>query len=350
LAVGLKKESRKGGDSTFSEETDQRTKGGQRGFKKGSNTEARIEKRAPRRTEEQIEKMERAIRATRETQLCEEETKRRARRARQRREKQRREKGQATGAERAGHGSVEPEDQPAPPAMGTRPTTEEWIPPDDDTLDKDEKGSPPEDGDGYVRPSPEARAPNVREKTKESRAAARRDQYPPQPQTPQAELARLRRQEKKILNDAIREMKTVKRRLKADEGEEAGRQDGKPRAQQIKICGSQKWKFVLWTPDHGWKEFRKHVVRAFALKQIKQWRLEEQHGTRWIQVIEKPLILHEDDDYRVVLPNRKKTPRIRPGKMKRREESVRPKPAEPTVEKPSPKPLKIEMPPRPPRS
>jgi hypothetical protein len=173
--------------------------------------------------------------------------------------------------------------------------------------------------------------------TDERRASIQRGRFPAKPQTTQAELARLRRREKKVMFDKIREENPKRKQVekKPDEEEE---EKAPEKLVKIGIFGRQRWKSVPWRTTEGWNVFRKRVVRTFALKQIR-WRFEERQGPQWIPVVQRLLMLNDENDYRVVISD--KTRRIRPGKTKRKERSPAP-PTSPKIEKPAKQPLIIE--------
>jgi hypothetical protein len=93
--------------------------------------------------------------------------------------------------------------------------------------------------------------------------------------------------------------------------------------------------------------YRKRIIRAFALKQT-HWYFEEQQGRKWIPVVIHPLRLSDEDDYRIVITDKKR--RIRPGKTPNKKKQTNPS-APPKIEKPTKQPLIIERsaPPPPPK-
>jgi hypothetical protein len=171
----------------------------------------------------------------------------------------------------------------------------------------------------------------------ESRASIRRDSFPAKPLTPQSELARIRRREKKVLGDEIRAERKARKGAKkeAEEPEEA---------LQISIYGRQKRKRILWKRSEGWSRFRKRIIRAFALKKT-EWSFDERKGQKpWIPVTQYPLMLDEAKDYRVRITSGKH--RIAPGKTQSKKEKRALAIPPPRVEKPLREPLKIERPPK----
>jgi hypothetical protein len=192
--------------------------------------------------------------------------------------------------------------------------------------------------------SQRAEDPEESESRVESRASLRRDRYPARPLSKQAELARLRRREKKVMYDELRALKKARKQTTAEPHEEEEEPKQPEEVMKIPIYGRQKWRSVSWGRSEGWRTFRKHVIRAFALKRT-HWRFEEQRGQKeWLPVLQKPLELDAEKKYRIVLSGF--VPRIRPGKIPRRgpQPGQTPKGTAPSpkIEKPERKPLVID--------
>jgi hypothetical protein len=159
--------------------------------------------------EERSGRMEHTIVRVRDTQLQEAQRKKRARKARKRREKRRR--GDVAFAEEA------PGDGPVKGPVDSLEISEAWVPisvPRHDwiprDLNEDETGtrSDSDSGEGVGRMNP----PTEEEQTRTVEvptADERRVRFRPKPLTPERELARLRRREKKIMCNQIREQKTI---------------------------------------------------------------------------------------------------------------------------------------------
>jgi hypothetical protein len=81
--------------------------------------------------------------------------------------------------------------------------------------------------------------------------------------SPQAELARLRRREKKLISEQIREQKIQK---KQELRSEKGQATPPEKIVMIRVWCRQKWREV---PVQGtsWAKFRRYLKRAFHLKQ-----------------------------------------------------------------------------------
>jgi hypothetical protein len=129
--------------------------------------------------------------------------------------------------------------------------------------------------------------------------------------TPEAELARLRRREKKILYNQIRERKRAKGLSRPTAGDNLRPRQSKPTF-LIQIYIRQKWQEVPYTEGTTWGKFRKYLRRKFKLKQW-QWSFEEQEeGIYCVRKLENPFVIERGKKFRIVL----KGPSVRfhPGK------------------------------------
>jgi hypothetical protein len=127
---------------------------------------------------------------------------------------------------------------------------------------------------------------------------------PPKPLTPEAELARLRRREKKILSDQIRERKIQKKQGLRNE---KGQATPPEKTVKIPVWCRQKWREV---PVEGtsWAKFRRYLKRTFHLKQWR-WRFDESLGEGWCLKLQNPFSVDPAKRYRIVLLE-KRGPRV----------------------------------------
>jgi hypothetical protein len=151
----------------------------------------------------------------------------------------------------------------------------------------------------------------------------RRSQFPPKPITPQAEIARLRRREKKILFDQIRAQKSEERRERAIQPEQAA---PSKRTFTIQIWVRQKWIEVPFTDGTPWSKYRQYLKRRFTLKQWR-WSFEESMSEGgWCHKLLNPYAVNPEKRYRIVLHDKPKR-KPRPGKQTprmTREQRMRP--------------------------
>jgi hypothetical protein len=212
----------------------------------------------------------------------------RARRARKRREKQRK---RAALAEKP-QGAEEPEGFEATPSSIP---TEDWIPPDLSVADAElnvavaELKGTSDSGSKRTSESLNRDGPSGPVPTS------------PGPLSPQAELARLRRREKKILSDVIREQKVQKKR-------ESSRLDPPEKTTVIRIYFKQKWR-EAHVQGTSWAKFRRYLKRTFHLKQW-IWSFEEYMGEKWCKKLQNPFAVDPEKRYRVVLQKKKDGPRV----------------------------------------
>jgi hypothetical protein len=97
----------------------------------------------------------------------------------------------------------------APPTgevKGILPPIHDWVPPGVSTSDADTQTSNPAEVESLGFPPSTEAEQTITEQTRSAptKAQIRRDHYPPRPLSPEVQLARMRRAEKKILNDQIR--------------------------------------------------------------------------------------------------------------------------------------------------
>jgi hypothetical protein len=127
----------------------------------------------------------------------------------------------------------------------------------------------------------------------------RRGRFPPKPLTPERELARLRRREKQIVCDQIREKKKIVKKQK--EEIECGQAIPSERAIITRIWIRQKWSEVPYIKGTTWAKFRRYLKRKFKLKQFR-WGFDESMGeSGWCQKLQNPFSVDPAKRYRIVL-------------------------------------------------
>jgi hypothetical protein len=147
-------------------------------------------------------------------------------------------------------------------------------------------------------------------------AQIRRDRFPPKPMTPEAALARLRRREKKILYDQIRERRRnnigtqvtdIPAKKKRKTTYEA---DRFPMTIQVR----DKWQEVPVYDEVAYSWLRRYLKRKFRLKRWR-WDLQVKENERegWVKVFQNPFQILKEARYRIVLTELLRKPR--PGKQ-----------------------------------
>jgi hypothetical protein len=132
-------------------------------------------------------------------------------------------------------------------------------------------------------------------------AEIRRTQFPPKPITPQAEIARLRRREKKIMFGQIRAQKSEQKKERAIEREQMATSK---RTITIQIWIRQKWIEVPYTEVMAWSKYRRYLERKFNLKQWR-WSFEETIANGgWCHKLPNPFTVDPEKRYRIVLYTR----------------------------------------------
>jgi hypothetical protein len=130
----------------------------------------------------------------------------------------------------------------------------------------------------------------------------------------------MRRREKKVTSDQIRERKIVQK-------EEKLRQEIPPKKTfSIRIWVRLKWNKAPDTEGMTWSKYRRYLKRTFKLKQWR-WRFDESVGEKgWCQKLQNPFSVDHERRYRIVLQEKlSRRPRLGKPKLNRsKEQRMRP--------------------------